>query len=261
MKMQIASGWGILLAAALSAAGQTNQELKVEIEALKQGQAAILKELAEIKRLLAPRQQPAPEPFRPVELRLDGAHPLGEPSAKVTMVEFTDYQCPFCRRHAQQVLPNIIADYVKTGKVRYLVREFPLTQIHPRAARASEAALCAGDQGRYWEMHAKIFSEQNRLADEDLVAHAEAIGLDLDKFRSCMEEGRHRARVEADMTAGAKAGVAGTPSFLLGLTDPTDPNKFTATELLQGALPYPQFRAAIDKLLSGGAKGDAAQAR
>jgi protein-disulfide isomerase len=261
MTMRIASGWGILLVAALSAAGQTNQELKAEIEALKQGQAAILKELAEIKKLLAPRQQPQPEPFRPVELRLDGAHPLGEPSAAVTMVEFTDYQCPFCRRHAQQVLPNIIADYVNTGKVRYVIREFPLTQIHPRAARASEAALCAGDQGRYWEMHGKIFSEPNRLADEDLIAHAEALGLDGARFRACLEEGRHRARVEADMAAGAKAGIAGTPSFLLGLTDPADPNKLVATELLQGALPYPQFRAAIEKLLAGGAKKDEAQAR
>jgi protein-disulfide isomerase len=261
MKMRITNVGAILLVAALSAAGQTNQELKAEIDVLKQGQAAILTELAEIKKLLAPRQQAAPEPFRPVELRLDGAHPLGEPSAKVTLVEFTDYQCPFCRRHAQQVLPNILADYVKTGKVRYVIREFPLTQIHPRAARASEAALCAGDQGRYWEMHGKLFSEQNRLADEDLLAHAESIGLDLDRFKGCLEEGRHRARVEADTAAGAKAGVAGTPSFLLGLTDPADPDKFTATELLQGALPYPQFQAAIDKLLAGGAKADAAQGR
>lgn len=259
--MRTAYGWAILFVGALGAAGQTNQELKAEIEALKKGQAAILRELAEIKKLLAPRQQPQPEPFRPVEMRLDGAHPLGEASAKVTMVEFTDYQCPFCRRHAQQVLPNIITDYVKTGKVRYFIREFPLTQIHPRAARASEAALCAGDQNRYWEMHSKIFSDPNKLADEDLVAHAEAIGLEAAKFKACLEEGRHRARVEADMNLGIKAGVAGTPSFLIGLTDPADPNKFTATELLQGALPYPQFQAAIDKLLAGGGKAEAAKAK
>lgn len=257
MIMRSAYGWGILFATALSAAGQINQELKTELEALKKGQAAILRELAEIKKLLAPRQQPQPEPFRPVELRLDGAHPLGEASAKVTMVEFTDYQCPFCRRHAQQVLPNIIADYVKTGTVRYFIREFPLTQIHPRAARASEAALCAGDQKRYWEMHSKIFADQNKLADEDFLAHAQAIGLDVAKFKGCLEEGRHRARVEADMNLGIKAGVAGTPSFLLGRSDPADPNKFTATELLQGALPYPQFQAAIDKLLAGGEKAKA----
>lgn len=237
---------------ALSATAQTNEagELRKEIEALKKGQEAIHKDLEEIKTLLksAPRGN-QPEAFKPIEVSLEGAPIMGSPVAKVTLVEFTDYQCPFCARHFKNTSPQIIKDYVDQGKVRYAQREFPLTNIHPQAAKASEAALCAGEQGKYWEMHDVLFSDQKKLAEADLVAHADALGLSKNHFLPCLQSGKFAKRVEQDLAFGAKAGIRGTPSFLIGLTDPENLDKFTATQYIRGAQAYTAFQAAIDKLL------------
>ena len=259
---------GILLtaaAAALLSVGTTQAQsddpaaLRKEIDSLKAGQQAIQKELGEIKKLLqAQRPQPRQnrrEPFKPTDISIKGAPFLGRPNAKVTMVEFTDYQCPFCRRHFTQVLPEIQKQYVATGKVKYVMRQFPLVSIHPRATKASEAALCAGDQGKYWQVHQRIFGAQRKLSDDDLRAHAEAEGLNLSQFDGCLTNGKYNEQVKADTSEGSKAGVQGTPSFFLGLTDPADPNKIRAVEFIRGAQGLPAFQAKIDALLNG-KKGD-----
>ena len=142
-------------------------------------------------------------------------------------------------------------NYVEAGKVRYAMREFPLTSIHPRATKASEAALCAGDQGKYWEMHDLIFNNQRKLADADLLAHADALAIDKSAFRACLESGKYAEQVKRDVEFGAKAGVRGTPSFLIGRTNPKNQNSFTATEFLRGAQPYAAFEKAIEGLLKG----------
>ena len=169
----------------------------------------------------------------------------------MTLIEFTDYQCPYCRRHFEQTLPRSVADYVDTGKVRYVVREFPLTKIHSRAAKAAEAALCAAEQNKYWEMHDRLFHDQRKLSLPDLAAHAEALELDLASFQSCLQEGKYSETIQAGLDEAAKAGVSGTPSFLLGLTDRDHPGQVTATEYLRGAMPYARFQQVIDKLLAG----------
>lgn len=224
--------------------------LKAEIQALRKGQETVKQELAEIRKLLEGRQSERPAAFHPVVMSLDGASAKGSPDATVTLVEFTDYQCPFCQRHFAQTMPQIMTDYVETGKVRYIVREYPLKQIHSRAARAAEAALCAGEQNKYWEMHAQMFRNQRELGDQDLVAHAKAVDLDVTAFQSCLEEGRFGQRVAADLNEATKAGVQVTPSFVLGLTDPDNPGQFTATEYLRGAIPFVKFQQVIDKLLA-----------
>lgn len=224
--------------------------LRGEIETLKEGQEQIRKELEEIKKLLEPLQRKQPEPFKEAMLTLDGPALLGDENAKVTVVEFTDYQCPFCARHSQSVLPSILKDYVETGKVRYVVREFPLKSIHPAAAKASEAALCAGDQGKYWEMHGRLFANPRALSMKDLMGHGKSLDLELEKFQQCLEGNKYAQRVEADLTEGAKAGVRGTPSFFLGLSDPEKPDKLKATQFLRGAQPYQRFQQAIDSLLA-----------
>lgn len=229
-------------------------ELKQEIEALKKGQHAIQSDVAEIRKLLEASQPKKPEPFKPLEVSLDGTPVMGEADAKVTIVEFTDYQCPFCARHFSGTLPQIVKNYVETGKVRYALREFPLTSIHPRATKASEAALCAGDQGKYWEMHDLIFKNQRKLSDADLLAHSETLALDKSGFQSCLESGKYTEQVKNDVQFGAKAGVRGTPSFVLGLTDPNNSKKFTATEFLRGAQGYAAFEKAIEALLANGGK-------
>jgi protein-disulfide isomerase len=172
-------------------------------------------------------------------------------------VEFTDYQCPFCKRHITRVFPQIKKDYVDTGKVKYVLREFPLKSIHPNAPKASAAALCANDQGKYWEMHDKIFESPRKLAPADLKGHAEALGMDIAAFEGCIKDDTHGKRIAADVQAGSKAGVRGTPSFFFGKTGAADAKKIRATKFLRGAQGYPQFKKVIDGLLASAKTGGA----
>ncbi len=252
----------LLLVGTGPAAAQSADEveaLKAEMEELKQGQNAILRDLAIIRQLLQRGTQPVartqPPAFQPTELTIAGSPFLGQENAVVTLIEFTDYQCPFCRRHSASTKPQLVKDYVETGKLRYVMREFPIASIHPNATKAAEAALCARDQGKYWEMQDVFFQNQRKLAPEDLKAHAEGLGLDMVRFRDCLDGGKYTQRVRNDLRDGMKAGIRGTPSFFLGLTDPDDPSKIRATKMLRGAQLYAAFKRAIDALLAEAAKG------
>lgn len=145
-------------------------------------------------------------------------------------------------------MPRVEQDYVKTGKIRYTVREFPLEQIHPHAFKAAEAALCAGEQDRYWEMHLRLFANQKALGPAELPGHARAAGLDEAAFTRCLQEGRHAERVRADLAEGARAGVRGTPMFFIGVADAAGVVKVART--LRGAVPYANFQAALDAVLA-----------
>jgi len=220
--------------------------LKKEVEALKESQRAIEKDLQLIKSLLFGRREAAP--FREAVINLEKAPYLGEKNAKVTLVEFTDYQCPFCARHASQVLPQIVSEYVKTGKLKYAVRHFPLESMHPAAAKASEAALCAGEQGKFWEMHYRLLADPRALAATNLSEYAGELKLELAGFQRCLESGKYLAKVREDLAEGQQAGVNGTPSFFLGLTGAV-PARLQATMMLEGAQPFLAFKEAIDSLL------------
>jgi protein-disulfide isomerase len=145
-------------------------------------------------------------------------------------------------------MPQLDAEYIRTGKLRYAVRDFPLESIHPHAFKAAEAAHCAGEQGRYWEMHDRLFAHHRGLTAADLPGHAQAVGLDGAKFQSCLQAGRHAARVRRDLSEGQKAGVRGTPSFFLVVQEPND-QSVKVLKVLRGALPFAQFKAAIDEAL------------
>ena len=242
-------------------------ELKREIEALKTGQLSIQKDLAEIKNLLlqkelqamrdqlqgrpAPTQAQAPSapaPETQTMVSIEGGMTKGDKNAKLTLVEFTDYQCPFCSRHLRDTFPQIENEYIKTGKVRYVLREFPLESIHPQAVKAAEAAACAGDQGKYWEMHDRLFANQNALAPAQLPSHAEAISLDTAKFKSCLDSGKFTAKVRKDLADAQKYGATGTPTFFIGLTDPKS-SEIKAVRRIVGAQSYTAFKDAFDTLL------------
>ena len=229
-------------------------DLGAEIEALKKGQAAIQKDVAEIKKMLVAMQPAKPKPFAPLDISLKGAPFQGSADAKVAVVEFTDYQCPFCKRHKTGTLPALTKEYIDTGKIKYIMRQFPLKSIHKQAAKASAAALCAGDQGKYWEVSDKIFANQRKIADADLLGYAEESGVDKTQFTECVESDKYAAQVDKDVAEGMKGGVRGTPSFFLGLTDPNDDTKFRATQFLRGAQPFAAFKRVIDKLLAGKAE-------
>jgi protein-disulfide isomerase len=237
----------------LAQSGKEVEALRAEIQALKAGQAAMRKDLAEIKQILvratSGRSRSEPE-FKPQDITISEAPFLGQPNAAVVLVEFTDYQCPFCRRHTARTKPRLIKEYVETGMLKYVLREFPLAQIHPQAPKASEAALCAGDQGKYWEINEVLFANQRKLSIAELKTYADDLGLDMARFNECLDGAKYTERVAADLKDGANAGVRGTPSFFLGVSDPDDPGKFRATRMLRGAQPYAAFKQAIDQLIA-----------
>lgn len=137
---------------------------------------------------------------------------------------------------------------METGKLRYAVRDFPLQRIHPQAFKAAEAAHCAGDQGKYWEMHALLFANQQALSPADLPKHAGTVGLDPGKFQDCLDKGTHAVRVQSDLAEGEKAGVRGTPTFLLGVIE--DESKVRVVQMITGADPFATFKTAIDAALA-----------
>ena len=184
-----------------------------------------------------------------ISINLEGAPTMGERTAKVTMVEFSDYQCPLSSRYFNLTMEQLVKDYVKTGKVQYVFRDFPLDSIHPLAKKAAEAAHCAGEQGKYWEMHDRFFRNQMSIGPELLPLHAKMLGLDVTRFQQCLDSGRYAANVREDTAEGKKAGVQGTPGFFLGLTDPNG-TRLKAVTFVNGAQPYNTFKEAIDKLLS-----------
>ncbi len=125
--------------------------------------------------------------------------------------------------------------------------DFPLP-MHRQAMKASEAGFCAGDQGKFWEMHDRLFANQNALNPEDLLKHAEALGLEMTQFKGCLDSGKHGAEIRAAVAEGQKAGITGTPAFLFGFIE--SDNKVKATKKISGAFPYTNFKAAIDEMLS-----------
>ena len=230
---------------------QSSEELKAikeDLKALKEGQANMQKELQEIKTLLKSRPAAAPGEPQNVVLNIDKAPFKGNKNAKLTLIEFSDYQCPFCSRHVQQTLPQLEKDYIKTGKVKYVFFDFPL-DFHKNAFRAAEAADCAGEQGKFWQMHDLLFANQKALEPTDLTNYAKELKLDTSKFQKCLDSGKYANEVKKDIEIGQKAGVTGTPSFFLGVTNPKDPN-VKAIKVIKGAQPFSNFKEAIDTTLS-----------
>ncbi|MDX1411087.1 MAG: DsbA family protein [Nitrospirales bacterium] len=225
-------------------------EIQSEIEALKEGQKAIRNDLKAIKDLLTARQK-SRNPVQDIDLTIKVADDpaKGQANAKVTLIEFTDYQCPFCSRHTRAVLPQLEKDFIDTGKIRYVLRDFPLASLHPQAPKAHESAHCAGDQGKYWEMHDQLFANQKELEPEKLSDYAEAAGVaDTSAFEACLDSGKYETQTNASLKEGKEAGVRGTPSFLLGHTKANGTVK--AVKLIRGALPYSFFQQQINTLLT-----------
>ncbi len=175
---------------------------------------------------------------RPAKLSASAEDPLkGEPGAPVTIVEFSDFQCPYCARFAQQTLPQLLERYVATGKARFVYRDFPL-DFHPVAQKAAEAAECADEQGKFWEYHDLIFARQASLSLENLKSWAVELGLDAGAFNTCLDSGAMAGEVGEDAQAGRAAGVTGTPAFLVN------------GQLITGARPVEAFAAAIEQELA-----------
>jgi protein-disulfide isomerase len=160
---------------------------------------------------------------------------IGPADAPVTIIEFSDYQCPYCQKWYEEVFTQLMADY--PGKIHFVYRDLPLP-MHPEAVPAAEAADCAGEQGAYWEFHDSLFSGQYTLGRSAYIQYATDIGLDLTAFTTCLDDHRYQAEVEADASDASKLGLTGTPSF------------FINGRVLIGALPISNFTAIIDEELA-----------
>jgi protein-disulfide isomerase len=171
----------------------------------------------------------------------------GQKSAKLIMIEFADFQCSFCGRHFRETEPQIERDYIKPGKVKLVFWDFPLKS-HKDAFKAAEAARCARDQGKYWEMHDRLFANQEDLSLQDLSRHARAVGLEPRNFQSCLDSQKHEAAIRKDIDQAVKFGVKSTPIFFLGLAEPDKPIVKIQKTIL-GAKSYSTFKEAIDDLL------------
>jgi protein-disulfide isomerase len=162
---------------------------------------------------------------------------LGDDDAPLTIVEFSDFQCPFCARFRTQTFDQLKSEYIDTGKVKFVFRDFPLNSIHPLAQKASEASECADDQGKFWEYHDKIFLDQRSLSVSSLKQWAVDLDLDAEEFNECLDSGKHASEVNKDLADASKAGGRGTPYFIVG------------GQTLSGAQPFTAFQAAIESQL------------
>lgn len=234
-----------LLAGTLAGPAGTAAQNGDELRALRQEIEAMRKQLQAIEDLLRGRAAARPDPAPPVTVA--GAPVKGDPKATLVIVEFSDYECPFCGRSFRETHGQLDREYIRTGKVRYVFRDFPLEHIHPHAAKAAEAARCAGDQGKYWEMHDRLFAHQSELARPDLSAHAGALALDVATFDRCVDDGRQAQAVKRSFEDGRRIGVDGTPTFFIGRAR-DDASTIAAAAVLVGSQPYEAFKQALDRL-------------
>jgi protein-disulfide isomerase len=181
------------------------------------------------------------------DLQLAGAATKGRADAPLVILEFSDFECPFCGRFSRGIYFQIQREYVDTGKVRYVYRHLPIERIHPNAMKAAEAAQCALAQGKFWEMHDRLFANQKALALPNLIAYAQVLGLNPTTFQQCLA-GQTTARVRQDLAEGLKAGITGTPAFFIGTV--TKEGKLKVLHKLIGAKPYATFKATLDSLVA-----------
>jgi protein-disulfide isomerase len=207
----------------------------------------ILNELRQIRQLLETQQGQAPRPQeeQPVKakLNLDGFVMLGSKQAPLTIVEFTDYQCPFCQRFHTTSFGDLKKNYIDTGKVRFYSRDLPL-DFHPDAMRAAQAGRCASDQGQFWKLRDVMGANPNKLDMGSLLADAADLKMDVSAFRACVESEKYKNAVQTDVLEAMKIGATGTPTFVIG--------KSTADgvdgELMVGAQPYTVFEQKLKEL-------------
>lgn len=206
----------------------------------------MLKELRQIRQILERISQPQQAPPQPTTARLTDlkGYALGNPDAPLTMVEFTDLQCPFCRQYISTTFPQLKKEWIDTGKLRYISRDFPL-DFHPQAMNAARAARCAGDQGKFWDMRLTLMTNANLLSPAYITQTAASLKLDMNAFAACTASMKYDAEIQADEAEGNRIGMNGTPTFVIGRSNGTT----LEGPMIVGAMPYSVFDARLKQLL------------
>ncbi len=204
------------------------------------------KALAKLELKILQNQLPTEQPQLPVKISADDDPIIGDPNAPITIIEFSDFQCPFCARFNTQTLPLILEEYIEQGKVKLVFRDFPIQSIHPNALPASVAAECANEQNKFKEMHDMLFDNQNEWSTQEPVnalslfnQYATEIKLEQESFESCLTGGKYIEEIRKDLEDGRDYGVSGTPGFFIG-------NDELGYVELKGAQPFESFKKIID---------------
>ena len=192
---------------------------------------------------------PTSQPQLPAKISADNDPIIGSPDAPITIIEFSDFQCPFCARFHVQTLPSLMEEYIEQGKVKLVFRDFPIQNIHPNALPAAVAAECANDQGKFKGMHDLLFENQKQWSSLEtspalstFVQYAKDLQINEEEFTSCLTEGKYIDEIRKDLEDGRNYGVTGTPGFFIGNDD-------VGYVELKGAQPFDSFKKVIDSQL------------
>ncbi len=205
--------------------------------------------IAELELKILEKQLPTNQPSIPLKISADNDPIIGNPDAPITIIEFSDFQCPFCARFHIQTLPTIMEEYIEKGTVKLVFRDFPIQSIHPNAVLASVAAECANEQGKFKQMHDILFEKQNEWSNLETVyaielfnQYSEQINLEQEQFSSCLSTAKYVKEIQNDLNDGRTYGVTGTPGFFIG-------NQEMGFVELKGAQPFESFKKVIDRQL------------
>jgi protein-disulfide isomerase len=210
---------------------------------------AILQELKQIRQLLEkqgarPAGPAAPEQPTTAKITdLSGVNMLGKKDAPLTIVEYTDYQCPFCQRFHVSAYPEIKKNYIDTGKVRFYSKDLPL-DFHPNAMRAAISARCAAEQGKFWELRDLMGQNPDKLDMDNIANFAQSIKMDPAALRTCVNSNKYKDQIQADLVEAMKIGATGTPTFIIGKSL----GNGVEGDLLLGALPFSEFDSKLKEL-------------
>ena len=221
-------------------------KLKDQVAQLNAQQQQILASLDELKKMMKGPGQPALKP--PPTMSVAGELYKGEPAAKVAIIEYADFQCPFCRRFESQVYPNIRDSYINTGKLKYFHRDMPLV-FHQGAMPAARAAHCASEQGKFWEMHDSLLGDAASLTPADIDERAGKLGLNVPDLDKCIASDRFADIIQRGISEASAMQISGTPTFIIGTLD-ANGNVMSVKKTVVGASPFEAFKAAIDPLLA-----------
>ncbi|HEV8136244.1 MAG TPA: thioredoxin domain-containing protein [Pyrinomonadaceae bacterium] len=203
--------------------------------------------------LLALQTSHAPPPYTAKDVNLsltvDDTQIGGNRNASVVLIEFADYECPYCRDFASKTMKQIEHDYIDSGRIGFVFHDFPIESSHPHAFGAALAALCAGEQGHLWEMNHKLLAESSALERDNLFRDAESMKLDMTKFQGCFADDKTSTRLRQLMREAGEIGIDGTPMFVLGIRKPGS-NTIKGLRLIEGGYPYEVFKATLDMLIA-----------
>jgi protein-disulfide isomerase len=229
------------------------RQLQEEVHHLEAQQQQILDGLDELKKLVRGGGVGPPGVKAPEKVSVAGESFRGDAGASLAIIEYADFECPFCRRFEHDTLPQIRDAYIKTGKVKYFYRDFPLA-FHEHSMSAAQVARCAAEQGKFWEMHDSLFEEPAALGTADVERRAGTLGLDLGRLEACVSGGRPSGMIQKSVSEATQMQINGTPTFLIGTIAPNG-DIVNVRETLVGAYPFEAFKAKIEPLLSGKASG------